>query len=599
MCGIVAFFARSAEAPPPDVEAVVRSRDAMALRGPDGKGLWHDAERRVILGHRRLAILDTSDRGAQPMVDHEGPTAITFNGEIYNFQALRDELEGEGQAFQTRTDTEVLLALYRKHGIAFVDRLRGMYAFVLWDGRARTLMAARDPYGIKPLYVADDGRTLRIASQVKALVAGGGIDSSPEPAGHAGFFLWGSVPEPFTLFRGIRALQPGAVLVARAGEDVRTEARNSVRLLLSSSGRATEAVGPEALRLALLDTVKHHLVSDVPVGLFLSAGLDSRALAHLAHDAGADVEAVTLGFAEHEGTQRDEVPLAASLARELGLRHRVVRVTRKDFVDDLPRIFAAMDQPSIDGVNTWFVSKAAHGLKVALSGLGGDELFGGYPSFGSIPRAVRALGSASALPGLGAGARAIAAPFAARGGSPKWAGLLEYGGTWGGAYLLRRGLFMPWELPSVLDADLAREGWKALASLACLEESIVGLKTHRQRVSALESSWYMRNQLLRDADWAGMAHSLEIRVPLVDGELTRRLAPALESGSPPGKIEMSRAADADIAESVLARPKTGFVPPVQEWVAEEGKRFAEPAHRGWARRVYEEFAPSSVPVASS
>ncbi|MCL4808969.1 MAG: asparagine synthase (glutamine-hydrolyzing), partial [Thermoanaerobaculia bacterium] len=475
MCGIVACYAYSPEVPPPGPEAVLRARDAMTPRGPDGAGLWSDPSCRVVLGHRRLAILDTSDRGAQPMVTDDGTTAITFNGEIYNFRALKEELEREGHRFRTWTDTEVVLALYRRHGAAFVDRLRGMFAFVLWDGTARTLGAARDPYGIKPLYVADDGRTIRLASQVKALVAGGGIDTSPEPAGHAGFFLWGSVPEPFTLFRGIRALAPGTVLVACDGE-VRVERRLTVAALLSAKARdgGTDETG--GLRDALLDSVRHHLVSDVPVGLFLSAGLDSRALAHLARDAGGAVEAVTLGFSEHEGTPRDEVPLAASVATALGLRHRVVRVTRSEFVEDLPHIFDAMDQPSIDGVNTWFVSKAARGLKVALSGLGGDELFGGYPSFRSIPRAVRAARPLSAVPGLGKGLRAVSAPLLRHAASPKWASLVEYGGSWGGAYLLRRGLFLPWELPRVLDADLAKEGLARLATTARLEESLAGIE---------------------------------------------------------------------------------------------------------------------------
>lgn len=561
----------------------------MSRRGPDGYGYWESARRDVALGHRRLAIIDPTDRGAQPMQDVTGRFTIVFNGEIYNFRALRAELESQGCAFRTGTDTEVLLALYSKHGPAMLRRLRGMYAFALWDEAERTLALGRDPYGIKPLYVADDCKTVRAASQVRALLAGGGIDAEIDPAGVVGFHVWGHVPEPFTVRSSIRALPPGEVAIYREDREP-SQVRVAPLLdeLVSSqrSGTGTEAE-PTAIRDALLDSVRHHLESDVPVGLFLSAGLDSRVIAKLCREAGVDVLAVTLGFREHEGTAADEVPSARELASSLGIRHEVVRVTRADFERNLGEILAVMDQPSIDGVNTWFVSHAAasFGLKVALSGLGGDELFGGYPSFREVPRAARTLQPVTACPTVGRLARRLAAPFARRTSSPKWASLLEYGGTLGGAYLLRRGLFMPWELPEFLDPEFVREGWDSLRSLPALEGSVSGLLSDRLRVTALESTWYMRNQLLRDADWAGMAHSLEIRVPLVDVELARQLAPAMRGAAPPTKADMLRAVEPDVPEAVLSRAKTGFVPPVAQWARAGANAPVERGLRGWARAV--------------
>jgi asparagine synthase (glutamine-hydrolysing) len=250
-----------------------------------------------------------------------------------------------------------------------------------------------------------------------------------------------------------------------------------------------------------------------------------------------------------------------------------------------------MDQPTIDGVNTYFVAKAAAaaGLKVALSGLGGDELLGGYPSFGEIPRLAGALAWAAKFPRLGRTFRIISAPVLKHFTSPKYAGLLEYGGTYPGAYLLRRGLFMPWELPEVMDPDLAREGWRELQSLARLAETVRGMKGAHFQVSALEMTWYMRHQLLRDSDWAGMAHSLEIRVPLVDLELLRRVAPLLSQRPRPTKLDMARSPDQPMPEEVLNRGKSGFYIPVPQWLAQTGEHQDLSRHRGlrgWAQLVY-------------
>lgn len=212
MCGIVSIFAYNNSAPPIDRDELLRIRDHMITRGPDGCGTWFSVDNRVGLGHRRLAIIDLSETGAQPMALADGSLIITFNGEIYNYQELRDGLEKKGYRFRSTSDTEVLLNLYADKGQEMVHALRGMYAFAIWDERKKGLFLARDPFGIKPLYYADDGRTLRAASQVKALLAGRCVDTAPEPAGHVGFFLWGHVPDPYTIYKGIRSLPAGTSL---------------------------------------------------------------------------------------------------------------------------------------------------------------------------------------------------------------------------------------------------------------------------------------------------------------------------------------------------------------------------------------------------
>jgi asparagine synthase (glutamine-hydrolysing) len=290
-------------------------------------------------------------------------------------------------------------------------------------------------------------------------------------------------------------------------------------------------------------------------------------------DAGQrETRAITLAFDEYRGTAEDEAPLAGRVAARYGAQHIVRRVDEREFREDLPAILAAMDQPSIDGVNTWFVAKAAReaGLKVALSGLGGDELLAGYPSFVDLPRWRRRFGPFAMVPGLGRVARplirALAPGFASA--RPKALGLLEYADSWAGAYLLRRGLFLPHELKEVIDPDVAREGLRRLKPLRRLADSLspdpgsdVG------RVCVLESAHYMRNQLLRDADWAGMSHGVEIRVPLVDTAMLEALAPAIPNLAPGmGKAALAQAPTIPLPAEIVNRAKTGFAVPMRGWL---------------------------------
>ena len=589
MCGIAGVYAYRESAPPVDRAELLRIRDHMRRRGPDGEGLWISGDGRIGLAHRRLAIIDLSETGAQPMASADGRYKVTFNGEIYNYRALRRELEGRGSVFRSQSDTEVLLHLYAERGERMVEALRGMFAFAIWDATERVLFLARDPFGIKPLYYSDDGKTFRFASQVKALLAGNAIDSAPDPAGTVGFFLLGSVPEPFTLHRGIRSLAAGATMrVCSGAAKTPTAYFDVAEVLRRAQDLPTESqVTPEMLSEAVRDSVKAHLVADVPVGIFLSAGIDSGSITGLAAEAGArDVSAVTLGFREFRNTPNDEAPLAGAVARHYAVAHRAEWIERNDFEGEVLAILAAMDQPSIDGVNTYLVSRAAarSGMKVALSGLGGDELFGGYPSFRQLPRLVRALAWSRHARAGGRLVRWLSQAWIGSMTSPKYAGLLEYGGTFGGAYLLRRGLFMPWELDALLDPATVRAGLEQLDLVTRIDATLRGVRTPHARVAALELAWYMRNQLLRDADWAGMAHSLEIRVPLVDATLFATVASMLTAQPFPTKLELAHVPARPLPESVVRRAKSGFTTPLREWIG-AGPGAHERGLRSWARRV--------------
>lgn len=586
MCGIAAIFAYGSDAPPVDKDEIEAITERMRPRGPDAGGTWISPDRRVALGARRLAIIDLTDEGTQPMTDTDGDLRIVFNGEIYNHHELRARLKRLGAQFHSTSDTEVLLQLYRHDGPGMVDLLRGMFSFAIWEPRQRRMFVARDPYGIKPLYIADDGNTFRAASTVKALLAGGQIARTHDPAGVAGFWLMGSVPEPFTIFRDIRAVEAGtSFFVDERGIHDQRHYYSIARTL----GRgvqdepAAHLVDPHVLvRELVTDSLRHHLVSDVPVGAFLSAGIDSSALVALATEAFFQPpRTVTLRFEEFQGHDVDEAPLAERFAQWIGSEHVTRLVARDEFIADLPRFFDAMDQPTIDGTNTWFVSKAAAGLglKVAISGLGGDELFGSYPSFRALPRIV----AAARIPFAASTASRLAR-------NPKARAAARYGRSWAGAYLLKRGLFLPDDLPALMGAEAAEEGLRHLSIIERIAEAInPDPGTAFGRVAALEASLYMRNQLLRDTDWASMAHSLEVRTPLVDATLLRQIAPLLLVEKERCKHHFAKSPRNPLPDWLSERRKTGFTVPLAAWMdlAPDGTSMRM---RSWARLVMERWS---------
>jgi asparagine synthase (glutamine-hydrolysing) len=594
MCAIAGIFAYREQASPISGDELLIIRDSMLSRGPDDEGLWIDTRRRIGLAHRRLAIIDLAPSGAQPMKSLNGALAITFNGEIYNYKELRIGLEGRGYRFRSESDTEVLLQLYAERGSEMVKELRGMFAFAIWDESKQSLFLARDSFGIKPLYYSDDGGTFRFASQVKALVRGGGVDTSPEPAGHVGFFLWGSVPEPFTLHKGIKSLPAGKSLwIERTGKKKTSQFFDLTAYLREECERPSHSISQdeasERFRAALLDSIRHHMVSDVPVGVFLSSGLDSSTIAALAAQVtSASIKTVTTGFEEFKGTNIDEVPYAEKIANHYHTSHKTSWVSKEDFDRTRQDILEVMDQPTVDGLNSYFVCKSAAeaGLKVALSGLGGDELLGGYPSFKQIPLMTKIVSPMQFAPAFGKGFRYISSSILKNLTSPKYAAIFEYGGTYGGAYLVRRGMYMPWELTDVLDVDMVREGWEQLQTIPQLEKTTIGVDRSHLKVMALETSWYMRNQLLRDIDWASMAHSLEVRVPLVDVDLYRAVIPLLNSNCRPSKRTLTRIPDKRLPDNIVNRKKQGFVVPTQSWLFEGKARKKGNGIREWAKQVY-------------
>jgi len=595
MCGIAGIYSYHLDALGVDRKELRIIRDHMIARGPDGKGEWLSENNRVGLAHRRLSIIDLSDHGTQPMVSRDGRFVISFNGEIYNYRELRNQLEKQGYEFHSDSDTEVLIHLYAEKGTAMLNDLRGMFAFTLWDNKHRCMMIARDPYGIKPLYYSDDGKTIRIASQVKALMAGGMISETKSPAGIAGFFLFGNMPEPYTQYQDVLSLPAGSYAVIDESGMHDPIKYFDLTQVFDCMANVSEKEAQDIVFEAMFESLKYHLVSDVPVGVFLSAGIDSGAILSLAGEDGCrQLQSLTLAFEEFVGSEHDESPLASKVSSHYHAAEHHKRILgSSEFSDDLDTFFDVMDQPTTDGLNTFFVSKAVSelGWKVALSGVGGDEMFCGYPSFRDIPRWTQTMNIPSRIPGLGSLFSHLTSLIPHI--NPKASGMVKYGGSYAGAYLLRRGIFLPEELPELIGKEMAEEGLNQLSVADHINKRIGdGEKPVKTIVSLLESSLYMRNQLLRDADWAGMAYSLEIRTPFVDAHLVRKLAPVLSSRwNTQGKGLFSAALKRPLPEIITSRAKTGFSTPVSKWLQSDDRLDAWKSIPGltkknvpWARR---------------
>ena len=509
----------------------------MIHRGPDEDGVL--AEPSAVLGMRRLSIIDLSS-GRQPIYNEDETVGVVFNGEIYNFPQLRSQLETCGHHFRTHSDTEVLVHAYEEWGERCVAHLRGMFAFALWDGRGSSrVLLARDRLGIKPLYYAAgaDG-TLLFASEVRALLASGAIERRIEPASVEAYLLFGSVVEPMTMVKGVFSLPPGHALMVSC--DAPLGAKPTAYWDLGTTARESAAKAPKdlasaarAVRPLLEEAVRSHLISDVPLGLFLSSGLDSMALAALASRERSGLHTFTVVFPELEFS---EAPAARQIAARFGTEHRELLVTAEEMHSRLGEAVEALDQPSMDGINTFFVSWAARqvGLKVALSGLGGDEVFGGYPTFRLTPRVAKWAALARCVPS--AARKATAAAIAETSRRWHWPretdALRKAVAIWNdpGAlphpYFFTRVLFTPEQTKRLCAASPAGPasriaGDDSTAWRDWLAESVAQAAQFQgdSAVSCLELRTYMVDTLLRDTDAMSMHHSLEVRVPLLDHPL--------------------------------------------------------------------------------
>jgi len=581
MCGIAGVVARSASAAN-DVLRVLA--ECQTHRGPDDVGQCIIEFGSSVAGfaHRRLSIIDLSPLGHQPMVDPSTGDVLVFNGEIYNYLDLRAELVREGYTFKGRSDTEVILAALTRGGVGAISRLEGMFAFGWLRRHDRKLVLARDAAGIKPLYVAWKPEGLAFASEVRPLLAAGAASRRINPRALLGLLAFGAVQDPDTFFDGIQSFPAGCWQEIDVESVLSKKPASPVRFWAPPAPDASitleEAV--ERTRNLVAASVRDHLIADVEVGVFLSSGIDSTVIAGLAARCHPGIRSYTVGF--RDAPDMSESDGAAQTAKVLGLSHVDVQITTSDARESAIRWLASMDQPSMDGLNTFVVAEAVRqtGLKVALSGLGGDELFGGYPTFYDVPRLQRTMRAARHIPapirGLIARAASIGKSVAFR---QKLVEIARTEGRLLELYLQRRRT-MSLQQIRALGLEPERYG---LGPTLLSPDALLGIELDERfpvpGISALEMRLYAGNMLLRDSDANGMAHGLEIRVPLFDKRLLDGIMPIpgparLPSGIP--NKHLLRAAFPDLLRpELLARKKQGFTLPISRWMVTSLRSFCE------------------------
>lgn len=589
MCGIAGIIRVSPGPRDAIREGAERMRRCLAHRGPDDEGLFASSDGRAAFSHTRLSILDLSSAGHQPMSTPDGRYTITFNGEIYNFAELRKELEAARVPLASHTDTEVILRLYEREGARCLRRLRGMFAFAIWDDVEKRCFFARDPLGIKPLYLLRTADSLAFASELRALISGGFADGHLGMVGLYGYLTTGTVPEPATILNGVQILPAGHWMEWCDGR-TQIEKYWGVSFSPEPMGREDAAL---VAREALVDSLRHHFVSDVPVGIFLSGGLDSSTLLALAMAAGVgQVATYSITFEEPEW---NEGPLARRIAQHFGSRHHEFTITADIGREWLEEFLESVDQPTIDGFNTFCVSKVAHqsGAKVVLSGLGGDELFAGYRSFVTLPRVVRLMQATSLAAPLYRAAGAWLENHSTSSKTRRMGDFLQQDVSCGTSYRSFRCVYSHAEAAALASGMLPYSVVPGRGSRAANPTNGGDL---RDSVSFLELTTYMRNQLLRDSDVMSMRWGLELRVPFVDSTLMEkigRIPPSLRLR--PGK-KMLVDAVPELPAWLLDQPKRGFTFPFEVWFADRWRdllRDAAPPqgvvvdtwYRGWALAV--------------
>jgi asparagine synthase (glutamine-hydrolysing) len=566
MCGIAGIYGSS------DERLAARMIDVLAHRGPDDRGIWSDPDIPVTVGHCRLSIIDLSPEGHQPMSYADERLWITFNGEIYNFKELRSELEGLGCRFRSNSDTEVILAAYLKWGRDCVKRLRGMFAFALVDRRpppgAPDLLLVRDRLGIKPLVYFEHGSRLFFASELRGLLKSGQVDRRIDPDALLDYLAVGSVFQPRTMLAGIKAISPGHWMEVSAHE------RRLVKYwdLHEATGRLREELmnmslseASERLRYLLLDAARYNMVADVPVGAFLSGGIDSTAVVGLMQEiSGGRIRTFSVGF-ENAHSAFDERAYARIAADHLGCKHEEITVTVGEVAKDFPKVVQDLDQPSIDGTNTWIVSRAARrAVKVAVSGLGGDELFAGYPHFRWLAEDAHLCPKEFPV-----GIRMLEGLHRLRPNSKTLRLLFRFARPAERLSMLRR-VLGNFEFKSAIRPDW-REGFRERL-VARHHAWLLADADDVQQTSYAEINGYLLSTLLRDVDVMSMAHGLEVRPMLLEYPLVEfaySLPAEMKLKGSKTKYIFTKAAEKFLPSDVIGRNKMGFELPFIDWMVKD------------------------------
>ncbi|MFH1314581.1 MAG: asparagine synthase (glutamine-hydrolyzing) [Candidatus Eisenbacteria bacterium] len=587
MCGIAGIHSQSGMAPDTMADAVGVMTRTLKHRGTDDMGFHFSEDRKTGLGHTRLSIIDLSSAGHQPMSNESKSIWIVYNGEIYNFPELRDALLSCGHRFNSETDTETVLHGYEEWGIEdLLKRLRGMFAFAVYDTRPAAaggrIILARDRLGLKPLYYSYRDGVLVLASEIKAILASHLETREIDPHAVGSYLLRGFIPPPATIYKDITALRPGHYITVDGNGVSETRYYDLAEAFCDTSlASVSEGEAVEMIHSCLVDTMKCHLISDVPVGAFLSGGIDSSSIVAVMRE--VDHRRVKTVSAVFPDTAQDESRFSRAAAEMFNTDHAEIEISGRDVAGHMEKILYAMDQPTVDGVNTYFVSwaTALSGLKVAMSGVGGDEIFWGYPSFRQIPRLHMLLKILATIP---FGRRAAKSLLRDSGNSRnrKLHAMVSNDRSIPEIYMDYRGLFARDQIRELLCGDLGEDALKDTGTPHYLSDcaSTIG---QSNLVGLLETTSYMASQLLRDTDVFSMTHTLEVRAPFVDHtlvELLARLPARHKTRNDVPKRLLVKALDRELPAEIVDRPKQGFVFPFDLWMRNELKDLTEDALNG-------------------
>lgn len=569
MCGITGYsgFGNRTQA-----EAVVQKMNlAIAHRGPDADGIWSNDQ--VVLGHRRLSIIDTSAAGNQPFFSSDRKIVIVFNGEIYNYIELKKELESEFE-FTTSTDTEVIIAVYRKWGISGIERLFGMFGFALWDEDLQELFIVRDRLGIKPIYFFEKEGSVLFASEIRAILQSGLVDRQISQEGLVDYLRYQTVHAPNTIVNGVKMLMPGNYMVVNNGQITTTEYWSPAKNASTHSRELSKLEAQKEIYNLMQSAVEIRMRADVDFGAFLSGGIDSSVIVGLMSRLSTNaVRTFSITFHEKEF---DESPYSSMIAKRFNTAHEEIRLSANDFLRAMPDALNAMDHPSGDGPNTFVVSKVTRhaGVKMALSGLGGDEVFAGYDVFkrmksienrqwiNAFPRALRALGG-----------KALTQLKPSVSSSKIAESLSTEKMDFAHLYPLTRRIFLDSDIRSMLSQ-------KALSNDPVFKIATDASHSHLDllsQVSISEMQSYMQNVLLRDTDQMSMAHALEVRVPFLDHRLVEfvlGIGDDIKYPHSPKQLLVESMGDL-IPREIVDRPKMGFTFPWAVWMKSELRPFCE------------------------
>jgi asparagine synthase (glutamine-hydrolysing) len=541
--------------------------NALRHGGPDDEGIFSDEKAGLVFGHRRLSIIDLSQNGHQPMADIQQKVWITFNGEIYNYRELKEQLVKAGARFHSNTDTEVIIAAYLHWDIDAFSKFKGMFAFALYDSHKAMSYLVRDSAGVKPLYYYAKNETLSFASEVKAFTTAK-ITNETDTTWPVRFLASGHIPEPYTTLKNVYSLGKGHFL--SWNHHTSTYSIKSYSKHSSQGNYITDAnIAIHQLHNGLKTAINRQLIADAPIGVFLSGGIDSSLISLLANEQKQQpLKTISIYFNEKAYDERTYQNIVSDKISGEKFTHLVLQ---QDFEKFFPHIINDMDMPTTDGINTWFISKYAHedGLKAVLSGVGADELFGGYPSFNRIKYLRYLRNIPSSL--FGAANYFKADRY-------KKISFLTHNHPLAD-YLLLRGLFVPADIAKILDLDV-----KYINEILFNDNSIPQIGTYNEEHAAwFETNLYMQNQLLRDTDVMSMSHGLEVRVPFLDEDfqqLAESISPEIRfNKDQPKKILIDSFKDI-LPKATWNRPKMGFTFPLQEWMSQHTEISNEKLYKG-------------------